>query len=80
MSEKVIRTCDVSKAEHSGSVRKVNITVVCLTEWNEGRAVPPYLENVKIDICKGCEGSIIRNRRLLLATGAMGYNDYYFDE
>jgi len=56
------------------------IQAVFHTEQNEGRTTKPYLSMVKIDICENCLGAILKDGKVLNASGAMGYNKYWFNE
>ena len=53
------------------------LQVIFITEQNEGRNSKPYLETVKIDLCEECISKIL-NGQSVFASGAMGYNKYYF--
>lgn len=68
--------CDVCREPAHFSEPK-NMQVVFTTEQNEGRAITPYFDNVKIDMCKGCYEKALSGV-YIFATGAMGHNDYYF--
>lgn len=73
--KKEIITCDVCESEDSIS-EDIQMQVVFTTEQNEGRAVKPYFEIKRIDICAVCYNRVLDSKRYMTATGAMGYNDY----
>ena len=75
MSSEVIVKCDICKSEVD--VRKKNIQIIFKTDQTEGRNCNPYLDIIKIDICKECLNKIIKGKALYGA-GAQGYNDYWF--
>ena len=62
--------------EHSEKVKFEKLTVIFLTETNEGRTTDPYFSQVEIDICNKCKEFMLKNRRYITAVGAMGYNKY----
>lgn len=76
MSKVEFLVCDICKGEDE--VKGDNIMVVFTTETTEGRSTDPYLALEHIDICNNCRQYMIKNRTLLTATGAQGYNNYLF--
>jgi len=72
-----IHKCDICNEERK--IKQKTMTVIFLTEQDEGRSVDPYLENVSIELCNDCEKKILEGN-ILYATGAMGYNNYRFNK
>ena len=68
--------CDICKAKDA-SEKGVSLQVIFDTEQTEGRGCPPYLSMVDVDICKDCYQKILGGNAVF-ASGAQGYNDYYF--
>lgn len=83
----IICSCDVCKKtlattpiHHEDIPNRELITVRFDTEQDEGRSCKPYLQEVKIHICRGCKERIAKSGRYLGASGAQGYNNYYFND
>ena len=54
------------------------LQVIFTTEQTEGRPCKPYLNFPKeLDLCDNCLGKIMEGN-YVFASGAQGYNDYYF--
>lgn len=68
-------TCDICK--NATDVTERSIQIRFLSEQNEGRAITPYLNEVKMDICNECLDRLVRDHPLE-GWGAMGYNTYRF--
>lgn len=64
-------------AESGWSAEGAAIMVVFTTEQTEGRSVSPYLSNAKIDLCGSCLRTML-DGKMIFASGAMGYNTYWF--
>lgn len=77
--KKEIISCDI-QGEHNGKISSYkNMTVVFVTEQNEGRTCEPYFDKVDIDICEDHLGNLLQNRVMITAEGAMGYNKYFIE-
>jgi len=66
-----IFVCDICKREEV-KMQSINYPVLFLTEQTEGRAVPAYISQTKLDVCQECLPKIVK----LQASGAMGNNTY----
>ena len=75
MARKEIITCDICKC--NDEVTQKRIDVIFETDQTEGRSTKPYLCNNVIDICENCLSKVTKGN-YIFASGAMGYNDYYF--
>jgi hypothetical protein len=75
--KKEIINCDICKNEISKKSNEKKIQVLFETEQTEGRGCKPYLELVEIDLCQDCY-NLVLSGRYIYASGAMGYNRYYF--
>jgi len=78
--QKVIISCDIKEQEHSGEAKQHTLTVIFLTDQEEGRSCKPYISRNTIDMCESCFNKMIQERRLVTVIGAMGYNDYYLNK
>ena len=67
--------CDLCKEE--GSNHPKQIQVIFTTEQQQGKNCEPYLSTEKIDICGVCEDKLLKGN-YIFATGAMGFNEYFF--
>lgn len=78
MSEKRTSTyyCDLCGRETDGKYKGIPVLSAFTTEQTEGNTVTPYLNIVKLDLCRGCLTRLTR----LKGRGAMGYNIYDFIE
>ena len=78
--KKEIYICDIC-GEESGAPRKGDgkVQVIFTTEQNQGISTKPYFEFVSIDWCEQCRSKALAGNAIY-ATGAMGYNQYYFKE
>lgn len=79
MSTHTTVVCDIKGCDREAKHKAKTVSVRFTTEQNEGRAVEPYLEGSKLDFCK-MHYQMYIDSIALNATGAMGYNDYYFNE
>lgn len=75
--KQVIFYCDVCKKE--ASVVGKELDVIFTTEQTEGRSCTPHLSREKIEICVKCLDKILEGN-YLFASGAQGFNEYYFKE
>ena len=70
--------CDIEDMEHSKIAYSVNVPCMFDHDQEDGKSkVAPYIENLKIEMCEDCFEYMLRERRLIYAYGAMGYNKYY---
>jgi len=72
-------TCDISdRKNHSDDAENFLIEVIFDHDQEDGKSkTKPYLDGVKIDICKSCLRYMLETRSYIYAYGAMGYNKYY---
>lgn len=70
-----IHKCDVCKKE--GKVKETEMSVIFLTEQNEGRDTEPYLSKQKPELCEDCLKRVLGGE-VLYGWGAMGYNHFHF--
>ena len=67
--------CDIC---HKKATTHKTLQVIFTTEQTEGRPCTPYLSYPEtLDLCDDCLGKIM-NGNYVFASGAQGYNDYYF--
>lgn len=67
--------CDIC---HKKATTHKTLQVIFTTEQTEGRPCKPYLSfPEELDLCNGCLGKIM-NGNYVIASGAQGYNNYYF--
>ena len=67
--------CDI--CNEKATAHKV-LQVIFTTEQTEGRPCKPYLNFPnELDLCDDCLGKIMEGN-YVFASGAQGYNDYYF--
>lgn len=78
MGSKTTHYCDICKS--TDGVKSQRLSVVFLTEQNEGRATDPYIDTSPMDICEDCRKRIVTTGQIPFATGAMGFNDYFWKE
>ena len=69
--------CDTHGTETPASHVDTPMQVIFTTEQTEGRSSPPYLDNVKIDLCDSCM-KIVLEGKYIFAEGAQGSNTYSF--
>lgn len=75
--KKEIFYCDVCKKEND--IRDIQMDVIFTTEQTEGRSCAPHLSKEKLQICEKCLGKVLKGN-YIFASGAQGYNEYYFKE
>lgn len=71
--------CDIKDCGSEAVHKQKTVSVRFNTEQNEGRSVEPYLEGEKLDFCKKHYQMYIDSLGLN-ASGAMGHNEYVFQE
>ena len=71
--------CDVKNCGDEATHKQKTVSVVFTTEQNEGRATTPYLSGEELDFCDKHYQRYI-DTLTFRATGAMGYNDYEFQD
>lgn len=78
MSIKTVTTfhCDVCKAIMPTQTT-LKIQTIFTTEQTEGKPCAPYLTHKDLDLCELCLTKIF-DGNYLFASGAQGYNTYYF--
>lgn len=80
MATEIKVTCDICKGEinkiHANNQQ--SLTVIFTTEQTEGRSTKSHLSTQKLDWCIQCE-SIMLKGNMLFASGAQGYNTYWFE-
>ena len=69
--------CDIKDCGRGAVCIQGNIQVLFTTDQTEGRAVPPYLSDEKIDLCADHMTKLLSEGKYIHARGAMGYNEYY---
>jgi hypothetical protein len=76
--KKEIHYCDVCEKQDNSLICYPHLNVIFLTEQTEGRNCDPYLSTENdIEICKDCNNKMLQGN-FIYATGAMGYNKYFF--
>lgn len=73
--KKEIYECDICESEADNV--NLDIQVIFETECNEGRSTAPYFRDEVLDLCNICKEKNLRGN-YIFASGAMGYNKYYF--
>lgn len=70
--------CDLCHKEPEKGTIRLNwqLQVIFTTEQTEGRSVKPYLEIVRLDVCYDCNDHIVKSKEYVVASGAMGQNNY----
>jgi len=70
--------CDIKGCQNEvpKENRKTRMDVIFTTEQTEGRGVPAYITNEKIDICASCKARVIMCKRYLVGHGAQGSNTF----
>lgn len=76
MAKKILTVCTCDLCCKEGKTKEVALPVRFLTEQTEGRAVKPYIEFSKIDLCSDCLEKIT----VVNAHGIQGNNEYYIDK
>jgi hypothetical protein len=71
--------CDIKDCKKECDADKINLQVIFLTEQTEGRNTEPYLSHQELNVCKDCICKILKGN-YVFATGAQGYNEYFFKE
>lgn len=79
MSTKTTVTCDVRGCEKEADHKNKKVSVRFITEQNEGRSTSPYLTGEDLDFCEEHYEQYV-NTLPLIGSGAMGFNDYYFEK
>lgn len=75
---KEIVECDIYDMVHEGEVKVRGLYVMFDHDQDDGKSkMKPYLEIKTLDMCEGCWNEMLRQRRILYAYGAMGFNKYY---
>lgn len=71
--------CDICtwQLPSTKNYKPTTMQVIFETEQDEGRLTKRYFDIVQIDICQNCI-DIALTGKYIHATGAMGYNNYYF--
>lgn len=64
--------------DHSDDVVTMDFRAMFDHDQEDGKSkTEPYLDDVRIEICKSCRDYMFENKRLVYAYGAMGHNKYY---
>lgn len=73
--------CDIKDCGHQivTNRKKISLHVIFHTEQTEGRGIDPYLSPEQLDLCDECYSRVL-NGVAIHGSGAMGYNEYYFEE
>ena len=70
--------CDIDDLKHDGDVLHKDLFVMFDHDQEDAKStMKPYFQNIKLDICESCFEYMTKNRRIVYAYGAMGYNKYY---
>ena len=72
--------CDICKSKvHHIEMENSRLRrqVIFETETTEGRACKPYITSEDLDLCEECIETVLTGEAIF-ASGAMGYNKYYF--
>lgn len=79
--KKEIYICDLCKEEiRSPRKGEKKVQVIFTTEQEQGITIKqPYFELVDLDWCEQCKTKAL-NGKAIFASGAMGYNKYYFKD
>lgn len=77
--EHTYTTCDIEKPHNKGiETKKRTVPVMFDHDQEDGKSkVKPYFETKELDMCQSCFDEMTKERRLIYAYGAMGYNKYY---
>lgn len=68
--------CDVCEKEVT-IFKRTNFQVIFETETTEGRSCKPNFQDMQLEICNDCFNKALEGN-YIFASGAMGYNKYYF--
>lgn len=75
MSSETLHYCDICKKECAPLSKKIQ--VIFESDQTDGAFCLPYLELADIDLCSDCLNKLLGGK-CIFATGAQGYNQYYF--
>jgi hypothetical protein len=73
--KKEIYECDICSTTATNV--NLDIQVIFETEQQEGRSTKSYFRDEILDLCNECKEKNLRGN-YIFASGAMGYNKYYF--
>jgi hypothetical protein len=76
--KKTITSCDVCGSEIE--VAEFLMQVIFTTNQTDGIGCVPYFTMQKMDLCEKCLQEIIKTGKYIFASGAQGYNKYFFKE
>lgn len=68
--------CDIANCDNETNNIGIQMQIIFTTEQTEGRNVEPYFSIENLDLCEKCLNITLKERKYIIAHGAMGNNTY----